>query len=259
MGKGEIGLLKLVMGILLLVGIVSMVYYVMIVSYAGLHSSFTWFWPIVGLACFGFFFLLIYIMKQQIVIAVPLKIAVITVVLICSLGFLLLESIIIYHGNVQPEANAEYMIILGAKVRGTQLTRALKKRLDTAVVYLKENKETMVIVSGGQGNGEDISEAEAMKTYLITMGIEESRIIEEKQSTNTNENIQFSKEFIEGSDNRVVIVSNDFHIFRATRIAKKQDIGDVQGLGAPTGDILFISYYIREAFAVIKDKLVGNF
>ena len=172
--------------------------------------------------------------------------------------FLLIEGTLIYHANQKADPGMDYIIILGAQVKGARVSNTLKKRLDTAVAYLQENPETVAIVSGGQGAGEDISEAEAMKRYLLQYGIEDKRIIKEDKSTNTNDNIRFSKELMRAADAPVAIVTNGFHVFRAVGIAKKQGLSSAQGLSAPSDKILFINYYIREVLGVMKDKFVGN-
>lgn len=77
----------------------------------------------------------------------------------------------------------DYLVILGAQVRGTVPSRALRKRLDTALAYLEENPGTIAVVSGGRGPGEDITEAEIMKEYLLLHGIDEKRILVETDST----------------------------------------------------------------------------
>jgi uncharacterized SAM-binding protein YcdF (DUF218 family) len=112
--------------------------------------------------------------------------------------------------------------------------------------------------AGGRGPGEDITEAEAMKQYLTANGISENRILKEEQSTNTNENIIFSKELIQKENAAVAVVTNGFHVFRATGIAKKQGLLNIQGLSAPSDARLLINYYVREVLGVIKDKLAGN-
>ena len=152
----------------------------------------------------------------------------------------------------------DYLIVLGAQIRGTRITNSLYKRLKTAETYLKENPDTLVIVSGGQGSGEDITEAQAMKEFLIENGIREDRILVEDKSTNTHENILYSKKLINRADAKVAVVTNGFHIFRSIGIAKKQGLENVQGLSAPSDPILLVNYYIREVFGVVKDFLFGN-
>ena len=138
------------------------------------------------------------------------------------------------------------------------MTANLSRRLNTAVKYIKENPDAKVILSGGQGPGEDISEAEAMKRYLCGLGIEESRMILEDQSVNTDQNLEFSMAKMENSGSSVVIVSNDFHIFRALHIAKRKGIKNVEGLGSPTVWYTAPNMYVREAFAVVKYALCGQ-
>lgn len=92
--------------------------------------------------------------------------------------------------------DADYMILLGAKVKGTEPSYSLQYRIDKAAEYLKTHEQTIVIVSGGKGKGEDISEARAMKKGLMKQSIAEQRIIMEDRSTNTDENIEFSKSLI---------------------------------------------------------------
>jgi uncharacterized SAM-binding protein YcdF (DUF218 family) len=151
-----------------------------------------------------------------------------------------------------PEANASSMIILGAKLNGDQLSLALKNRMDVALTYLKNNPSTQVIVSGGQGSDEHISEAAAMKSYLIKNQIDAARIQTEALSTSTFENIKFSKKLIKGMP--IILVSNDFHVLRAKMIAKNQGL-DVDTLAAPTPKSVRIQLYCREYIALIKSFL----
>ena len=180
------------------------------------------------------------------------------IIIIGASIFILVEGLIIYHGNRRADPNMDYLIVLGAQVRGTRITNSLQKRLKAAETYLKENPDTLVIVSGGQGSGEDISEALAMKNYLISNGIAKERIIMEDKSTSTVENIRYSKKLLDRDDRDVAIVTNGFHVLRSVSIAKKQGLINVQGLSAPSDPILLISYYVRETLAIIKDFLMGN-
>lgn len=240
------------------IGIFSFSYVVAIIEYAGTATAFLWFWITVGIGSIIMAAILYYLYRHKVVINRLLQFGFISIVILGVAIFLLVEGIIITKGKLQPDEGADYVIVLGAQVRGTVLSKALKTRLDTAYEYLLNNDSTMVIVSGGQGSGEDISEAEAMSKYLISRGIKKDRIIKEGQSTNTNQNINFSKKFMKEGNYHVVLVTNQFHVYRATCIAKKQGLTEVQGLGAPTDDILTLNYHVREFFAILKDKLVGN-
>lgn len=151
-----------------------------------------------------------------------------------------------------PVANAGTMIILGAKLNGDQLSLALKSRMDAAFIYLRDNPSTQVVVSGGQDSNELITEADAMKNYLIAHQIHAARIQTEALSTSTFENIKFSKKLLKGEP--IIVVSNDFHLLRAKMIAKHQGL-DVDTLSSPTPKSVRIQLYIREYLAIIKSFL----
>jgi uncharacterized SAM-binding protein YcdF (DUF218 family) len=122
-----------------------------------------------------------------------------------------------------PDDSPNTIIILGAHVLGTSPAKAhpstvLKERLDTAIPYIKKNPHVSVIVCGGQGADEIVSEAQVMKDYLITKGISADRIIKETQSTRTKENIDNAQQLIPSK--KAVIVTSDFHMYRAKLLAR---------------------------------------
>lgn len=243
--------------LLLVLGIISLVYYIVIISYAGISSSFSFVWLLLGIVCISLYFIINYCRSNEIYLRKTIQAVMIAVISIGIIIFVLIEGTIIKHANQKAEKNRDYLIVLGAQIKGTRVTKSLKKRLDTALIYLNDNPKTIAITSGGQGTGEDLSEAEAMKRYLVSQGINENRVLKEDKSTNTQENIMFSKKLLKNNAT-VVIVTNGFHIFRAISIAKKQGIRKVQGLSAPSDPILIVNYYVREVIGVIKEKLVGN-
>ncbi|WP_066064931.1 YdcF family protein [Neobacillus soli] len=147
--------------------------------------------------------------------------------------------------------NADYIIVLGARVKGTVPSLAFASRINAAADYLKKNKNTVVIASGGKGPGEDISEAESVKSELMKNGISENRIILEDQSTDTYENIDFSKKLIPQNAKLGLVVTNTFHLYRAISIARNQNL-DVQGLPAKTPRSAVIKSYTREYLAITK-------
>jgi Uncharacterized conserved protein len=251
-------ILNIAANFFLTVGILCLLYYMIILIYAGRHTAFGWFWIVSFAACTALSILFRYILKHNIEVPKAVWIALLIIAFIGVSIFAMIEGTIIRYANMKPDRNADYVIVLGAQVRGTNITKSLKKRLDTAADYLDQNPNATAIVSGGKGPGELISEAEAMRQYLLKKGIPHSQVIMEDQSTNTRENIFYSKKLMKGNDNTIVIVSNGFHIYRAVCIAKKQNIGQVEALAAPTDNILRVSYYVREVLAVMKDKMLGN-
>ena len=154
---------------------------------------------------------------------------------ICAVVFFLtVEFIILKAALVAPPQNLDYVIVLGAKVNGTSPSGALRNRIETAADYLKENPDTLVIASGGQGPDEGISEAECIRRGLIERGIDESRIIMEDVSTSTHENLSFSLPLIEKDAPSVGIVTNNFHVFRSMKLAYTFEGYDFHAVPVPT-------------------------
>ena len=154
--------------------------------------------------------------------------------------------------------NLDYLIVLGAQVRENGPSTILRYRLDAAISYLQENPETICIVSGGQGVNEPFSEAEGMLNYLVSKGILRERIIMEGISRNTVENIRYSKVLITKPEGSVGIVTNNFHIFRAVRIAKAQGLEDVYGISAYSHPLYLPNNVLRECCGILKDWLLQN-
>lgn len=172
--------------------------------------------------------------------------------------FLVIEGLILSQFWAVPRPGADVCIILGAQIKESGPSDVLRRRLDKAISYLQQNPDTLVIVSGGQGSNEPISEAQGMQDYLVAKGIEPERICMEDASTSTWENLSFSAKLIDKSSDSVVVVTNNFHVFRAVSIAKKQGYGAVQGLAASTHRGNLANNMLREFLGVIKDFLVGN-
>ncbi len=155
---------------------------------------------------------------------------------------------------VEPE-NIDYVIILGAGLKGDKPSKSLETRLHAGTDFLKKNKEIPVIVSGGQGPGETITEAEAMARYLKKHGISENRIYEENQSTSTYENLLYSKQLmaeIGEIDPTVLIITNDFHIARTKIIAKELELNSYY-LSAESPGFVKINYLITRVFCFCKN------
>ncbi|MCM3575150.1 YdcF family protein [Mesobacillus subterraneus] len=165
---------------------------------------------------------------------------------------------IVENAKMDVPRNADYLIILGARVKGTVPSLALQYRIDHAANYLKDNPETIAIASGGKGPGEDISEAESIKRELIGHGIEESRVLLEDKSTDTYENIRFSKELIPEEAEVGLVVTNDFHIYRAKMIADNEEL-TLAGLPAKTPIQAVIKSYTREYLALTKYFIISLF
>ena len=156
---------------------------------------------------------------------------------------------------------ADALIVLGAAVHGERVTWVLSNRLDTAADYLEQHPDAIAVVSGGQGNGEDIAEGVAMKKYLIERrGIAAERIFAEAESVNTRENFAFSKEIIDrelGPDAKIAFVTTDFHVFRAGKVAKAAGL-DVKGIAAPDVWYIRINNFMRECVGICVYAIRGD-
>jgi uncharacterized SAM-binding protein YcdF (DUF218 family) len=242
------------------------IYFFVIVSYSGLGTAFLWFWPALGGFCLLLSFCFLFLHLQHIPVPKLIRYGFLVIFIAVAGSFIFVEGSILIEGKKEASPGADYVIVLGAQVKGSTVSRALKNRLDTALVYLNDNPESCVIAAGGQGKGEDITEALAMKEYLVAAGADSSKIILEDTSVNTYENLRNSKGIIMTretgqsieSTKKIVIVTNQFHVYRAVRLAKQQGFEQVSGFGAPNDDMLTIHYYVREFFGVVKDTFFGN-
>ena len=168
------------------------------------------------------------------------------------LVFFVTEGRIIIGMIGRKSAQCSWIIILGAQVHGRVITDSLFRRLEKAIDYLEMHPKTKVIVSGGQGKGEDISEAKAMEEYLLARGIKKERIFLEAESKTTQENLKFSARYIETHKDHVGIVSNNFHLYRACQYARNQGYSNPYPIAAGCHPVLFVNYMVREFFAVWK-------
>lgn len=149
--------------------------------------------------------------------------------------------------------NAKAIIVLGCKVNGDKPSRMLIRRLEGAYEFLKDNKDVICVVSGGKGSDEKISEAQAMKNYLLEKGISPDMIITEDKSNNTYENMEKSAEILKGYNiNNIAIVTDGFHQYRASFIAEKFGM-ESSAINAKTDMLtkwLIPTYWVREWLAV---------
>ena len=170
-----------------------------------------------------------------------------------------IEIYIINVGSSDPSAlPADAVVVLGAGVNGTQPSLSLYTRLTAALDYLEENPDVPVVLTGGLGYGEEITEARCMYDWLTARGVDPARLIMEEQAGNTAENFAFSKELLEEqgidpAENLVAVVTNDFHIARSRLIAARQGYGHAFGVPAKLPwRHLEVNYYLRESFAMVK-------
>ena len=207
----------------ILISLILISYYIYLkIVYSGLTFSIFFVFVAIGLIIYN-------LIKDRIKKITPLYKIIKYSSLVFISTFILVEGLLVFYPKQNINSNCDYMIILGASVKGTTPSLTLQGRLDTALDYIEnnKNKNLHIVVSGGQGNDENISEATAMKNYLIKHGVSENKIILEDKSTSTFENFIYSKKKIEQhsstkiSDLNIKVVTTDFHAFRSLLIAKK--------------------------------------
>ena len=238
-------------------GMICLLYFIFLLARMGATVTFTYFWLAAAFGFGGMGLALVFARGALGRLPRWLRFVVEGIVAAGCAVFILVEAVLIICGS-KSAGEADYVIVLGAKVNNTSPSLILKARLDTALAYLNRYPNAKVIVSGGQGADEGISEAECMYRYLLAAGIAKERIIQEDRSTNTRENLEFSAQFLDTSRDFVVIITSDFHLFRSVRIAKKMGFAQVGGEAAHSLWYLVPTNYMREFLAVVKDFLLGN-
>lgn len=176
--------------------------------------------------------------------------------------FCFVEAFIIKNARTDKEPARDYLVVLGAAVYGDQPSLTLVRRLEGARDYLLAYPDSVAIVSGGMGAGETVTEAQAMRDWLLANGISADRVLMEPKATSTMENLQYSFEIIRARgdepDGHVAIVSSAYHLYRAKLMAKNLGVS-AAGVSAPWGYFfVMINYFIREAFGVTHLWVFGN-
>lgn len=165
---------------------------------------------------------------------------------------------LLYQFN-HPRYQQDYIVTLGAGLlEGKRVTPLLARRIDTAISFYRrqkhyKQKSAKLIMSGGQGSDELVSEAFAMKEYAVGQGVPATDILLEDQSTNTLENMLFSKALMERltpNGYRAIFTSNNYHIFRAGMYARMADL-KADGIGAKTALYYLPNAFLREYIAIL--------
>ncbi|KEI03186.1 YdcF family protein [Clostridium botulinum] len=241
-------------------GVLSILYYMFFVRFSGL-IGFHMIWMILGIFIILFKGFTTEILHYYNKINRKIRVIIKAFVIIGMVSFVIIESLIIYSGMSKKIIEKKYIIVLGAAVHGDYMSLILKERMNKTLEYIYKYPNTKIIVSGGKGPGELITEAEAMKRYLIENGINGDQIIKEEKSRNTAENFKYSLEILkqrEKKDNpSVCVVTTDFHMFRAKFLAKRTGI-DVCAVPSKGYLSSAPNYYIREYFAVIHSFICDN-
>ena len=185
-------------------------------------------------------------------------------VIVIGAGLMLLTLIeipIVAASKTDRDCKRDYLIVLGAEVVGNTPSRSLKYRIAEAKDYLDRYPESMVIVTGGQGEGENISEAQCMCENLVKLGVSPDRILQENKATSTMENLSFSYDLIrergDSPDGNVAILSSSYHLFRAKQLSDKLGVDSAGVACYPGNPFLSANFFIREAFGVARLFVLG--
>ncbi len=153
--------------------------------------------------------------------------------------------------HLKKKRNADYIVVLGAGIIGSRVTPLLAARIEKGIELLHCNPNAVLIMSGGQGSGEDIPESKAMADYAVDKGVDMERIIMEQKSVSTQENLQFSRELMSKQKPKIIVVTTAYHVFRALMLAKQQGIRCV-GFGAKTKWYFTLNAFIREFVGYLR-------
>lgn len=218
-----------------------------------------------GLGIFGMITLLLLVSRYGSPLAhgiagtLTLVVAYVSFVFLCFLGYAFL------YGRIKVRGDVDHVVMLGSGlVAGDQVPPLLASRLRKGqAVYAAQlargGRPPVLLVSGGKGTDERVSEARAMADWLIREGIPEDHVRLEEQSRTTEENMRFSRELMLADDPgyRCVVVTNDFHAFRAAMMARKAGVNG-QVLGSPTARYFWPTATIREFVAVFWEHRTVN-
>ncbi|MBQ7890522.1 MAG: YdcF family protein [Erysipelotrichaceae bacterium] len=161
-----------------------------------------------------------------------------------------LSAFIYVKGFDLQTKNADYVVVLGYALEDNQMTETLKLRLDRTYEYAIDNPNANIVLCGGITGSNTVSEAKVMYDYLVTKGIVSTRMRLEDTSTDTIENIQNCKSYID-TKSKVVVLSSNYHVYRASKICEKAGF-EVHTLGSKAPILLLPNQFLHEKLGFIK-------
>ncbi|PJI07911.1 MULTISPECIES: YdcF family protein [Clostridium] len=172
--------------------------------------------------------------------------------------FVFTEAILAYNGKIEYKGKLDYIVVLGAGLRGKTMLSTQYQRAQRAMEYVKDNPDIKIVVSGGKGSGESITEAESMKEYFLNKGVKNENIIVEDKSKNTFQNLKNTKNILDkisnGKNIKVGVVTSNFHMTRAKLLGKRVGL-KLYGIPAPIKILVIPQCYVREFFAIYKSLI----
>ncbi len=270
-------------------GVASLAYFAVIFIYNGMRAL-LWLWPCFAVLNF-FLLLLVRILKRkrrrkQKARLRPYVFCFTSYALgvLCMLGLLVMIGV---HARGTEARELDYLIVLGTDLDHNRISASLRRRLDRAVEYAAENRNTVFVLSGGRGDRGTSTEATVMYYYMIEHGVPEERLLMEFYSDSTLEKIGYSirtigedleekrklsrelqrlpeevaEELVVCAEDRplkIGILTSEINVYRAEAMAKRFGLREVSAIAVPTDELLLPHLAVREALAVFKDRLMGN-
>lgn len=241
-----------ILGILYLAGgIACIVFFFVISLFSRFGLSIAWVWPATGAA------LIAAALLTRIDLPPWLRYAW-RALLISGFALLMaLEGLVISGMNATAPPGMDYLIVLGASVYQDGPSPGLTRRINAVMKCLDDHPDAVIIASGGQGRDEPISEAQCIRDELVKRGVDPARIVLEDQSTNTRENIANSLALMARPDAQVGIVTNNYHIWRALRLARRAGMVNAHGIASEYTGPTLIHFMFREAVSITVSFLKG--
>ena len=220
---------------------------------------------VMGIICLAFACSYTFVLNRQSIFLASRKgfrniaVAVIAITLSSFGIFGSIQAILMTTAHFSHEGSAEYAVVLGAGIVRKEPSYTLARRLDQAAVYLSQNPEASVVVSGGHSDGQLASEAQVMKWYLENRGIDSDRILKEEYATNSLENIELSIGLVEDATGerpeKILVITSDYHLLRAKLLARRMGI-ETYGIAADSPPHLYPYYAAREFAALFKSMML---
>lgn len=241
-----------ILGILYLAGgIACIAFYFIIGLYSRFGLSISWIWPLAGVALIAAALLTRVRLPQWLRYGWR-------ALLIAGFALLMaLEGLVVSGMRATAPPGMDYLIVLGASVYQDGPSPGLTRRINAVMNCLNAHPNAVIIASGGQGRDEPISEAQCIRDELVKRGVDPARIVLEDKSTDTRENIAFSKALMSGVDAKVGIVTNNYHVWRALRLARRAGLVNAYGIASEYTGPTLIHFMVREAVSITVSFLKG--
>ena len=236
----------------LTLGALSIAYYFVIGFSSRFGLSISWIWLILGAA------LIVAGLLSRRPVPMGIRYAWRGLLLAGLIAVLALDALVVSGMNAVPPKGLDYLIVLGARVDPDGPSPALRRRLNAVMACLEDHPDAIIIASGGQGADEPMSEARCIRDELVTRGVDPERIILEDRSTTTAQNMRCSLALMDSADASAGIVTNNYHVWRALRMARKAGMTNAHGIAAEYTGPTLPHYMVREAICIVVDGLLGH-